>query len=60
MKKVHGGIWRVREARVNGLAGFVSVDPAGGLQTAAFDIDGGRITAIYVVANPDKLRRVAF
>jgi RNA polymerase sigma-70 factor, ECF subfamily len=60
MKKAQGGIWRARNARINGLAGFVSIDPVGGLHTAAFAMDGGRITAIYVVANPDKLRRVAF
>jgi hypothetical protein len=33
---------------------------AGWLHTAAFDVDGGRVTPIYVVANPDKLRRMAF
>jgi RNA polymerase sigma-70 factor (ECF subfamily) len=60
LRKARGGAWRVRAARINGLAGFVAIDPAGGLQTIAFAIEGDRIAAIYVVANPDKLQRVAF
>lgn len=29
------------------------------MQTAAFEIDGGVIRALYVVRNPDKLRHLA-
>jgi hypothetical protein len=29
------------------------------MHTMAFAIDDGRITAIYVVRNPDKLKRVS-
>ncbi len=52
--------WRVRPQRLNGLPGFIYAEPGGALQTAAFDIRDGRIAAIYVVLNPEKLSRVAF
>lgn len=43
---------------INGLPGFVVwVDD--GMQTVAFDIAGDRISAIYVVRNPDKLRHLS-
>ena len=29
------------------------------MQTTAFEIEGGRIRALYVVRNPDKLRHLA-
>ncbi len=51
---------RAREASINGLPGFVMVDAEGALQTSAFAVADGRIAAIYLVANPDKLQRVAF
>lgn len=60
VKKEHADAWRVRPARINGLAGFVFADPTGSVQTVAFDIDSGRVAAIYLVVNPDKLRHVAF
>jgi len=41
--------------QVNGLPGYVSRDPAGKLQTTALQIEGGRITAVYIIRNPDKL-----
>jgi RNA polymerase sigma-70 factor, ECF subfamily len=52
--------WRTKPVRINGLPGFLYAEPDGTLQTAAFDIDDGRITAIYVVVNPEKLARIAF
>jgi RNA polymerase sigma-70 factor (ECF subfamily) len=52
--------WRTKPARINGLPGFIYSEPDGALQTAAFDIRDGSITAIYVVLNPEKLARVAF
>ena len=48
-----------RPARINGLPGFVATWPDGGLQTVALEIEGGTITAIYAVVNPDKLRHIA-
>jgi len=41
--------------QVNGLPGYVSRDPTGTLQTTALQIEDGRITAVYVMRNPDKL-----
>jgi RNA polymerase sigma-70 factor (ECF subfamily) len=51
--------WRFRPLRLNGQPGFILAAPDGTMQTIGFDIRDGRITAIYVVLNPDKLRRVA-
>lgn len=43
---------------IDGLPGFVSVEPDGVLQSTALDIIDGRIIAVYVVRNPDKLRHL--
>ncbi|MEO5757272.1 MAG: sigma-70 family RNA polymerase sigma factor [Mesorhizobium sp.] len=43
---------------INGLPGFVSVESDGLPQTTAFAIEEGKITAMYVQRNPDKLRGV--
>jgi RNA polymerase sigma-70 factor, ECF subfamily len=51
--------WRTKPARINGLPGFIYAEPDGALQTAAFEVREGRIAAIYIVLNPDKLSRVA-
>jgi RNA polymerase sigma-70 factor (ECF subfamily) len=49
----------VRLARINGYVGVVLKIP-GGLATVAFQPDGeGKIAAVYMVANPDKLSRVS-
>ena len=50
----------VRAATVNGLAGFVMREPDGSINTMAFEHRGGRIIAIYLVRNPEKLRHVRF
>ncbi|MDB5376356.1 MAG: polymerase ECF-type sigma factor, partial [Rubritepida sp.] len=42
---------------IDGLPGFVSLE-RGILQTTAFEIEDGRIAAIYITRNPDKLARV--
>jgi RNA polymerase sigma-70 factor, ECF subfamily len=46
----------VRVGFVNGLPGFITQEADGELQTTALEIVDGKITAIYVVRNPDKLR----
>ena len=51
---------QVRPAMVNGLAGFVLREEDGAIDTLAFEHDGSRIVAIYVVRNPEKLRHVHF
>ncbi|WP_105439549.1 sigma-70 family RNA polymerase sigma factor [Neorhizobium sp. T25_13] len=48
----------VRAGFVNGLPGFVTMEADGELQTTALDIEDGKITAIYIVRNPDKLRHL--
>ncbi|WEK49535.1 MAG: sigma-70 family RNA polymerase sigma factor [Candidatus Kaistia colombiensis] len=40
---------------VNGLPGYVSADDTGIVQTTALEIDSGRIVAVYIMRNPDKL-----
>lgn len=49
----------IRFATIDGLPGYVSRTGGGVLQTTALDIRDGRITAIYIVRNPDKLIHVA-
>jgi RNA polymerase sigma factor (sigma-70 family) len=44
---------------INGAPGFVTVEPGGILQTTALDILDGRIRAIWIVRNPEKLRHVS-
>jgi RNA polymerase sigma-70 factor (ECF subfamily) len=43
---------------INGLPGLVMSGPTGLVQTNAFEIEDGLVTAIYVVRNPDKLRHL--
>jgi RNA polymerase sigma-70 factor (ECF subfamily) len=49
---------RAEPVRINGLPGFVIVTPEG-TETLALEITGDRITAIYGMRNPDKLRHVS-
>jgi RNA polymerase sigma-70 factor (ECF subfamily) len=55
--------WRedftLRFATINGLPGIIVHGSKGLVQTAAFEIDGDVIRALYVVRNPDKLRHLA-
>ena len=49
---------QVRAAIINGLAGFVMSEADGSVSTMAFECSAGRIAAIYVVRNSEKLRHV--
>jgi len=49
----------VRFGRVNGLPGFVTLEGGDTLQTTALQIESGKVIAIYVVRNPDKLRHLS-
>jgi RNA polymerase sigma-70 factor, ECF subfamily len=49
-----------RNATINGLPGFVMREPDGSLDTIAFACRDGRIAAIYITRNPEKLRHVRF
>jgi RNA polymerase sigma-70 factor (ECF subfamily) len=48
----------VRYGYINGLPGFVTIEEDDTLQTTALEIADGRIAAIYVMRNPDKLRHL--
>jgi RNA polymerase sigma-70 factor (ECF subfamily) len=48
----------VRYGFINGLPGFVTIEPDDTLQTTALEIDDGKIVAIYVMRNPDKLQHL--
>jgi RNA polymerase sigma-70 factor, ECF subfamily len=43
---------------INGLPGFVTIEEDDTLQTTALEIAEGKIVAIYVMRNPDKLRHL--
>jgi RNA polymerase sigma-70 factor (ECF subfamily) len=47
----------VRYGFINGLPGFVTVEHDV-LQTTALEIEDGRVVAVYVTRNPDKLRHL--
>lgn len=49
----------LRYGFINGLPGFVTIEHGGILQTTALQIDDGKITAIYVIRNPDKLQHLS-
>jgi len=51
---------QVRPAIVNGLEGFVLREEDGSIDTMAFECQHGRIVAIYVIRNPEKLHHVRF
>jgi RNA polymerase sigma-70 factor, ECF subfamily len=43
---------------INGLPGFVTIESDGVLQTSALEIEDGKIVAMYLVRNPEKLRHL--
>ncbi|MER8382325.1 sigma-70 family RNA polymerase sigma factor [Mesorhizobium sp. M0142] len=49
----------LRYGFINGLPGFITIERGDILQTTALEIEDGRVLAIYVVRNPDKLRHMA-
>ena len=48
----------VRSAFINGLPGFITLEADGELQTTALEIEDGKVAAIYVMRNPDKLKHL--
>ena len=48
----------VRYGLINGLPGFVTLEHGDTLQTTALQIEDGKIVAMYVMRNPDKLRHL--
>ncbi len=51
-------VWTQR-CVIDGLPGMLSVERDGTWEATALEIAGGRISAIYVIRNPDKLRHLA-
>jgi RNA polymerase sigma-70 factor, ECF subfamily len=49
----------VRYGFINGLPGFITFERGDILQTTALEIEDGRVVAVYIVRNPDKLRHMA-
>ena len=49
-----------RHAIVNGMPGLILHEDDGSIDTMAFEHRNGRIVAIYIVRNPDKLHHVRF
>ena len=47
----------VRAVEINGLPGFLLVEPDGKAETLAFESDGDFIRTIYAIRNPEKLRQ---
>jgi RNA polymerase sigma-70 factor (ECF subfamily) len=48
----------IRTGFVNGLPGFITLEADGEIQTTALEIEDGKVAAIYVMRNPDKLRHL--
>ncbi|WP_137871585.1 sigma-70 family RNA polymerase sigma factor [Sphingopyxis sp. 2PD] len=48
----------VHTGTINGLPGFVTREADGELQTTALEIEDGKVTGIYVMRNPEKLRHM--
>ncbi len=61
LKELQGwrDIVRIEVVTLNGLPGIVTFNASGVQEVAALEIADGRIAAIYVVRNPEKLRAVA-
>jgi len=61
-RKRPGAWWResftLRFATINGMPGVIVDAPEGPVQTAAFEIEGEVIRALYVMRNPEKLRHL--
>jgi RNA polymerase sigma-70 factor (ECF subfamily) len=49
----------VRYGFINGLPGVITIERGDILQTTALEIEDGRIVAVYVARNPDKLKHMA-
>ena len=50
---------QISERTINGAPGFYVEEEGRPVQTIAFDVQDGRIAAVYIVRNPEKLRRIS-
>ncbi|WP_431284240.1 sigma-70 family RNA polymerase sigma factor [Humitalea sp. 24SJ18S-53] len=55
-----GGDWSrmIQPTWIDGLPGYISRERGGILQTTALEIEDGKIVAVYMTRNPDKLAQV--
>ena len=53
-----GAVRFSRRLQLNGLPALLTVEPDGTVQTFALEVGAGRIEALYVTRNPDKLRHL--
>lgn len=51
-------VYKFTPARINGQPGYVVEEPDGSIHTTSLDVRDGRVAAIYIVRNPDKLRHL--
>jgi hypothetical protein len=58
-KLAHQAAVFIRPLWIDGLPGYLSRERDNVLQTTALEIADGRITAIYITRNPDKLAHIA-
>jgi RNA polymerase sigma factor (sigma-70 family) len=58
-RKAHSRPVLLRAVTIDGLPGFISIDRGQLLQTTALEIRDGKIAAIYIMRNPDKMKHVA-
>jgi RNA polymerase sigma-70 factor, ECF subfamily len=58
VRYARGGSELIQTGFVNGLPGFITREADGEFQSTALEIEDGKIAAIYVVRNPDKLRHL--
>lgn len=49
----------IRYAIIDGLPGFITIEEENTVQTTALNVQRGKVVAIYVTRNPDKLRHVS-
>ncbi len=48
----------IRYASINSMPGFITIEAGDVLQTTALEVAADKIVGIYVMRNPDKLRRL--
>lgn len=48
----------MRFATINGLPGYITREADGVLQTTAIEIVEGKVVALYIMRNPDKLGHI--
>lgn len=53
------GAFAYTPSRINGLPGYIIAEPDGSVTTVALELRDGRVSSIYIVRNPDKLKHLS-